>query len=143
MEATVTKLKKNKTSEVWVCLRDYQGRQYVDIREHFLLTEERKWKPTAKGIMLLPDFLPQVIDGVESLVDVTEVSVLLKFKKNAREEIQIAIREFEGNKYGEIRAWYWAEGGTQKPGKGVTFKLEMIDGLLEALRSAEGLLEDQ
>jgi len=51
MEATVTKLKKNKTSEVWVCLRDYQGKQYVDVREHFLLAEERKWKPTAKGIM--------------------------------------------------------------------------------------------
>jgi hypothetical protein len=69
--------------------------------------------------------------------------VLLKFKKNDREEIQIAIREFEGNKYGEIRAWYWTEGGTQKPGKGVTFKLEMIEGLLEALRSAEGFLEAQ
>ena len=141
MEAIVTKLKKNKSSEVWVCLRDYQNKQYVDIREHFLNTDDLLWKPTAKGIMLLPVVLPQVINGVEALCGVTEVAVVLKFKKNDREEIQIAIREFEGRTYGEIRAWYWAEGGTQKPGKGVTFKLEMIDGLLEALRDAEELLE--
>jgi len=80
---------------------------------------------------------------VEVLSGTTEVAVVLKFKKSNREEIQIAIREFEGNRYGDIRAWYWAEGGTQKPGKGVTFKLDMIDALLEALRSAEELLDQQ
>jgi len=141
MEATVTKLKKNNSAEVWVCLRDYQGKQYVDIREHFLLGDDRQWHPTAKGIMILPTFLAQVIDGVEALCGVTEVKTVLKFKKSNREEIQIAIREYEGNRYGEIRAWYWSEGGAQKPGKGVTFKPDMIDGLLEALRSAEELLE--
>ena len=143
MEATVTKIKKNNTAEVWVSLRDYQGKQYVDIREHFLLAEDRQWHPTAKGIMLLPDLLPQVINGVETLSSTTEVAVVLKFKKSNREEIQIAIREFEGNRYGDIRAWYWAEGGTQKPGKGVTFKIVMIDALLEALRNAEELLDEQ
>ena len=67
----------------------------------------------------------------------------MKFKKSDREEIHVAIREYEGNRYGEIRAWYWAEGGAQKPGKGVTFKPEMVDPLLEALRSAEELLDQQ
>src|SRR5436190_7657440 len=110
MEATVTKLKKNNSAEVWVSLRDYQGKQYVDIREHFLLAEDRQWHPTAKGIMLLPTLLPQVINGVEVLSGTTEVAVVLKFKKSNREEIQIAIRDFEGNRYGDIRAWYWAEG---------------------------------
>src|SRR6266481_4668415 len=141
MEATVTKLKKNKTAEVWVCLREFQGKQYVDIREHFLLADVRQWHPTAKGIMILPALLPQVINGVEALCDVTQVTTVMKFKKSNREEIQIAIKEYEGNRYGEIRAWYWAEGGAQKPGKGVTFKLDMIEALLEALRSAEELLE--
>jgi hypothetical protein len=141
MEATVTKLKKNNTAEVWVCLRDFQGKQYVDIREHFLLAEDRQWHPTAKGIMVLPALLSQVIDGLEALCGVTEVTTVAKFKKSNREEIQIAIREYEGNRYGEIRAWYWAEGGAQKPGKGVTFKPAIIGALLEALRSAEELLE--
>ena len=140
MEATVTKLKKNNSAEVWVCLRDFQGKQYVDIREYFLLGDDRQWHPTAKGIMILPALLPQVIDGVDSLCGVTEVTVVTKLTKSDREEIQIAIREYQGNRYGEIRAWYWAEGGAQKPGKGVTFKLNMIDGLLEALRNAEEIL---
>jgi len=113
MEATVTKLKKNKTSEVWVCLRDFRGKQYVDIREHFLLAEDREWHPTPKGIMILPALLPEVINGVEALCDVTHVNKVMKFKKSDREEIQVAIREYEGNRYGEIRAWYWAEGGAR------------------------------
>jgi hypothetical protein len=141
MEATVTKLKKNSTSEVWVCLRDFQDRQYVDIREHFLLADDHQWHPTSKGIMILPTLLPKIIDGVEALCDVTEVATVLNLKKSDREEIQIGIREFEGKRYAEIRIWYQGEGGAQMPGKGVTFKLNMIDALLEALRSAEELLE--
>ena len=45
---------KNNSAEVWVSLRDFQGKQYVDIREHFLLAEDRQWQPTGKGIMILP-----------------------------------------------------------------------------------------
>jgi hypothetical protein len=142
MEATIAKIKKNASSEVWVLLKEFQGKQYFDIREHYM-ADDRQWHPTAKGIMLLPQFLQQVINGVEALDGVTEVSTVAKFRKSSREEVQIAIREFEGNRYGEIRAWYWAEGGTQKPGKGVTFKREMIDGLLEALRNAEELLAEK
>ncbi len=77
MEATVTKLKKNNSAELWVSLRDYQGRQYVDVREHFLLAADRQWHPTAKGMMILPSLLPQVINGVEALCDITEVTVAL------------------------------------------------------------------
>ena len=40
MEATVAKLKKNNSAEVWVCLRDYMGRQFVDVREHLAEIEK-------------------------------------------------------------------------------------------------------
>ena len=40
--------------------------------------------------------------------------------------------------------WYWAEGGETKPsGKGVTFRLDLVDSLLEALRGAEHLLDEE
>jgi hypothetical protein len=141
MEATVAKLKKNTSAEVWVCLRDYKGRQYVDVREHFLLGDDRQWHPTKKGIMIPPPLLPEVIDGVEALDGVTDVKTIATIRKSARDEIQIAVREYEGNRYGDIRIWYWAEGGEKKPAKGVTFKLDMVEGLLEALRSAEEHLD--
>jgi hypothetical protein len=142
MEATVAKLKKNATAEVWVCLRDYQAKQYVDVREYFLLGDDRQWHPTKKGIMIPPPLLAQVIDGVEALGGGTDLKTGVTIRKSARDEIQVAVREFEGNRYAEIRIWYWGENGEKKPGKGVTFKLEMLDGLLEALRSAEEHLEE-
>jgi hypothetical protein len=143
MEATVAKLKKNTIAEVWVCLREYQGRQYVDVREYFLLGDDRQWHPTKKGIMLAPELLPQVIDGVEALDGVTEMGTVAAIRKSTREEIQVGIREYQNSRYGEIRVWFWAEGGEKKPsGKGVTFKLELIDSLLEALRGAEENLEE-
>ncbi len=142
MEATVAKLKKNTSAEVWVCLRDYQGKQYVDIREHFLLGDDRQWHPTKKGIMIATELLPQVIDGVEALEGVTEIGAVAEIPKSARDEIQIAVREYEKSRYGEIRVWYWAAGGEKKPGKGVTFRLDLLDKLLEALRGAEDHLDD-
>ena len=86
MEATVAKLKKNTSSEVWVCLRDYQNRQYVDVREHFLLGDDRQWHPTKKGIMISPALLPQVIDGMEALDGVTEVKTVATIPKSDRDE---------------------------------------------------------
>lgn len=141
MEATVAKLKKNANAEVWVCLREYQSKQFVDIREHFLLGDDRQWHPTKKGIMIPPALLSQVIDGVEALEGVADLKTIATIRKSTRDEIQVGVREYEGNRYGEIRIWYWAEGGEKKPAKGVTFRLEMIDSLLEALCSAEDLLE--
>lgn len=140
MEATVAKLRKNATSEVWVCLREFQGRQFVDVREHFLLAEDREWHPTKKGIVIAPEFLPQVIDGVEALDGVTEIGTVLSIRKSNREEIQVGVREYQKSRYGEIRIWYEAD-GEKKPGKGVTFRLDLIDSLVEALRGAEETLE--
>jgi transcriptional coactivator p15 (PC4) len=141
MEATVAKLKKKTSAEVWVCLRDYQGQQYVDVREYFLLVDDRQWHPTRKGIMIPPTLLAQVIDGVEALNGVTDVKTVATIRKSARDEILVAVREYEGNRYGEIRIWYRADDGEMRPAKGVTFKLDMIDGLLEALRNAEEHLD--
>jgi hypothetical protein len=106
MDATVAKLRKNASAEIWVCLRDYRDKQYVDVREYFLLADDRQWHPTKKGIMIPPDLLAQVIDGVEALGGVTDLETVARIRKSAREEIQVAVRAFEGNRYGEIRIWY-------------------------------------
>jgi len=145
MEATVAKIKKNASAEIWVCLRDYQGRQYVDIREHFLAGDDRQWHPTKKGIMVLPKLLPQVIDGLEALENVTDLGTVATVPKSSRDEIQVAYRAFEKSHYGEVRQWYWTgEGGEKKPSpKGVTFRLDLVDVLVEALRTAEDQLESE
>ncbi len=58
-------------------------------------------------------------------------------------EIQVGVRQYERSRYGEVRMWYWtSEGGERKPSpKGVTFKLDLVETLLEALRTAEDQLK--
>src|SRR5262245_60618888 len=95
MEATVSKLKKNASAELWVCLREYQGRQYVDVREHFLSGDDRQWHPTKKGIMIAPALLAKVIEGVEALEDMTDLGTVATIEKSSREEIQVGVRQYE------------------------------------------------
>ncbi len=56
----------------------------VDIREHFLASEDRQWHPTKKGIMVLPELLPHVIGGVEALEDVCELGTVATIPKSSR-----------------------------------------------------------
>jgi hypothetical protein len=142
MEATIAKIKKNASAEVWVCLREYQGTQFVDVREHFLEADSREWLPTRKGIMLQPELLPKVIDALEELGGVSDLGTVATIPKSPRQEIQVGYREFGKSRYGEIRLWY-TDGKEMKPSpKGVTFRLEHVDSLLEALRVAEDQLEN-
>lgn len=142
MEATVAKIKKAASAEIWVSLREYQGRQYIDVREHFL-ADDRNWHPTKKGVMLLPELLPKVIDGVEALEDASELGTVAALRKSSRDEVQIGVREFARSRYGEIRVWYTANDNSErKPSpRGVTFRLELVERLIEALRDAQKHLE--
>src|SRR5579859_926916 len=118
MEATIAKIKKNTSAEIWVCLREFEGRQYVDVREHFLEGDSREWKPTKKGVMLQPKLLAQVIDGIAALADVADLGPVATIEKSAHDEIQVAYREYEKSRYGEVRIWYWAKGDKKPSPKG-------------------------
>jgi hypothetical protein len=142
MDVVVAKIKKNSSAELWVSLRVFQGEQYIDIREHFFAAaDDRQWHPTKKGIMILPNQLPGVIDGIEAMEALDDVGTVATIEKSARDEIQVGIREYERSRYGDVRIWYSGMDGERKPGKGATFKLSMTDALLEALRDAESHLE--
>ena len=142
MEATIAKIKKHSTSEIWVSLREYEGNQYVDVREHFLERDSREWKPTRKGLTLQPKLLPQVINGLEALGGVSEVGTVATIAKSSRDDILIGYREFEKSRFGDLRQWYWQRAEQKPSQKGVTFRLEQVDALVEALREAEDQLAD-
>ena len=111
----------------------------VDIREHFLASEDRQGHPTKKGIMVLPELLPHVIGGVEALEDVCELGTVATIPKSSRDEIQIGFREFGTTRYGEVRLWYCSEPtDDKKPSpKGVTFKIDLVEAIVNALRDAQ------
>lgn len=142
MDATVAKIKKSAQVEIWVCLREFQSRQYVDVREHFLSGDDNKWHPTKKGIMVEPALLSEVIAGVDLLTITSQMGTVASVQKSQRYEIQIGYRQFSKSTYGEIRVWYGPNGEERKPSpKGVTFKMTLTTVLLDALRQAEQYLE--
>lgn len=141
MEALLAKIKKSGGSELWVALREFQGRQYVDVREHFLTSDSRDWHPTKKGVMLDPADLPAVIDGIEE-IDGNAHATSKTIPKGEKVELRIGYREFERHHYCEVRTWYLDNKLKEmRPSpKGFTFGLELRDSLLEALREAEDQL---
>ena len=144
MEATVAKIKKNNSAEIWVCLREYLSTQYVDIREHFFSNDDQDWHPTKKGIMVPRNLLSQVTDGVLALEDAKDIGTVATVEKSDVDEIQTGVREFQRSRYGEVRVWYLVRNGERKPSKkGVTFNLELVETLTAALRDAGSLLDQK
>ncbi len=142
MDRVIAKIHKKSSAELWVSLRDFQGQQYVDVREHFLLADDKSWHPTKKGVMVPPDVLPTLIDGVERIED-TMFGTIHTVTRSANTEMRVSVSEYEHHRYAEIRTWYKdVKSQEMKPSnKGVTFNLEKKDDLLEALRDVEDELD--
>jgi hypothetical protein len=65
-ESQIIEIKKNKTNYVQIELREYEGHEYVDVREFYDDKEGRRL-PTKKGITFSPTVLEQVIEGLTIL----------------------------------------------------------------------------
>jgi len=134
----VGKIKKNTSSEIWVLLRDYRNEQWLDIREHFYSPDSAKWLPTKKGIMLRPELIAPVIEGLEKLSAMVDLGLAAIIDKTESTEIQIGYREYQGHKFGEIRMYLKGEqkqDAVPTP-KGVTFRLNLTDSLLDSMNDA-------
>lgn len=64
--------------------------------------------------------------------------LIASIPKNAREEIRIALSEFNGHNLANLRICFTVDDGTMKPGnKGLAFKLEKLPVVLQALNDLE------
>ena len=139
MDLIVAKVRKNSKAELWITLQEFKERQYVDLREYFLATDDLKWHPTKKGIKLTMAQLPALIDALDGLQDESEIGTYERIQKSQRTEIQVGIREFAKHKYGDVRIWYSMTTTDEKQPsrKGITFRPELTSQLLEGLRDAK------
>lgn len=69
-------------------------------------------------------------------------------RKNAREDLRVTLEKYRGHHLLNLRIWFDAGGGEQRPGKqGVAIRLDLMPHLRQALAEAErkarklGLLE--
>jgi hypothetical protein len=55
------------------------------------------------------------------------------FAKNKREQIRIALNEYQGHQYIDIRTFFLADGEFKPSGKGVTLKKELFPELVKGV----------
>ena len=59
-------IEKNDFTKIRIEKRTWQGRDFIDIRQYFK-DDEDKYKPSAKGITIPPERLPELIAALETL----------------------------------------------------------------------------
>ena len=60
-------IKKSDTEEVQLALKQYKGKDYIDIRTYFLPENEDKKIPTKKGITLNVNQLQELAKGLKKI----------------------------------------------------------------------------
>lgn len=64
-QEVVHSFSKGNDEEVRFSVREYKGRQYMDLRLWFLPAEGGDLRPTKKGITLALEYLPELKKGLE------------------------------------------------------------------------------
>ncbi|SAL02206.1 hypothetical protein AWB80_08302 [Caballeronia pedi] len=62
-ERVVLDIQKSATQRIRISHRWYKGREYVDVRL-LVVNAASEFVPTQKGLMVRPELLPQVIQGL-------------------------------------------------------------------------------
>lgn len=56
-------ISKNKRDQIRIGLNEYQGKQYLDLRQ-FYKADDSDWKPSPKGVTIPVDLYPELLRGV-------------------------------------------------------------------------------
>jgi len=63
-ENLITEIKKNSTEVYRIYEKEYEGYKFIDVRIYYMDRKTGDWKPTKKGISLMPNNVPDVIEGI-------------------------------------------------------------------------------
>ncbi len=134
----VAKITKNKLEELRISILK---NNIIDMRIYFYFPNDPEPKPTKKGIWLSFKNTPKIIGAFSELLKDTSKEINLEFEKQkAEEQLRVYTSEFKGNKLLHIRTFYKKD-NVFTPGRGVSFTIEMLKDVLEALKKAESLKE--
>lgn len=60
----IGELTKNSTEKYLVQVRDYRGREFIDLRVYYL-DDRGEWCPTKKGITITPDKVSSLVELIQ------------------------------------------------------------------------------
>ena len=65
-DKVVASFKRNPTEEVRASIKEFKGRNYIDLRIYYM-DDKGDWKPTRKGVSLATDFMQELKDAVAAM----------------------------------------------------------------------------
>ena len=63
-ENIIEQVPKNSSEVYRISEKEYEGYRFIDVRIYYMDKETGEYKPTRKGISLMPNNVPEVIEGI-------------------------------------------------------------------------------
>jgi len=69
-ENIITQIKKNSSEVYRIFEKEYEGYKFIDVRIYYQDRKTQEWKPTQKGISIMPDKVGDIIEGIIKAMEV-------------------------------------------------------------------------
>jgi len=69
-ENIITQIKKNSNEVYRISEKEYEGYRFIDVRIYYQDRKTQEWKPTQKGISIMPNNAGQIIEGIIKAMEV-------------------------------------------------------------------------
>ena len=69
-ENLITQIKKNSSEVYRIYEKEYEGYKFIDVRIYYMDKNSGEYKPTKKGISIMPNNAGQVIEGIIKAMEV-------------------------------------------------------------------------
>ena len=63
-ENIITQIKKNSTEVYRIYEKEYEGYKFIDVRIYYMDKNSGEYKPTKKGISIMPNNVEEIINGI-------------------------------------------------------------------------------
>ena len=70
MENLITQIKKNSSEVYRIYEKEYEGYKFIDVRIYYMDKNSGEYKPTKKGISIMPNNVEEVINGILKAMEV-------------------------------------------------------------------------
>ena len=99
-ENIITQIKKNSNEVYRISEKEYEGYRFIDVRIYYQDRKTQEWKPTTKGISIMPNNAEEIINGILKALEVmgftkepTSTSANIDNREWVKEETEL------GNRY--------------------------------------------
>ena len=94
-ENIITQIKKNSNEVYRISEKEYEGYRFIDVRIYYQDRKTQEWKPTQKGISIMPDKVGDIVNGILKAMEVMGFTKEPTLKDV--EQIQQGIKNYESD----------------------------------------------